>query len=354
MGKPVHMQQGVQTTMDSIVVIGSGAMGGLIGGRLALHGHEVTFIDRGDHLAALKRRGLRLIDVEGRQHRIRNARYTDWTDMPGTPELIVLATKAHEIPAVAHRVAELSGPDTTVVTVQNGLPWWYFHGLDGGETERTLRSLDPEGITCRCIPATRIVGAVAYPAAEVVRPGVVKHVEGDRFALGELDGAMTERLRGIGALLDGCGLRTRLLSDIRSEIWLKAWGTMGLNPVTALTGKTMGAVCRDRETRELLIGMMREGELVAKALGITLRVSLERRLAGAERVGEHKSSMLQDLEAGRPMEIDALVGSILELGRRHAVPMPLTGAVYALLKARNSTLLCGHPAGISPPARTGS
>lgn len=342
------------TTMDSIVVIGAGAMGGLVGGRLALHGREVTFIDRGDHLAALKREGLRLIDPQGRQHRIRNARYTDWTDMPDPPALIVLATKAHDIPAVAPRIAELSGPDTTVVTVQNGLPWWYFQGRHGAEAEPTLRSLDPEGIVGRSIPASRIVGAVAYPAAEVVRPGVVRHVEGDRFALGELDGATTERLQTIAGLLGGCGLRARLLSDIRSEIWLKAWGTMGLNPVTALTGKTMAAACRDSDTRELLIGIMREGELVAKALGITLRVSLERRLAGAERVGEHKTSMLQDLEAGRPMEIDALVGSILELGRCHAVPMPLTGAVYALLKARNDTLLAGNAPGHVPAANARS
>lgn len=327
------------TSMNRIYVIGAGAIGGLIGGRLALHGHDVTFIDRGAHLEAMQRDGLQLIGADGEQYRIKTGRYAGLSEPLPQPDLIFLATKAHEIPPIAVRVAELLGPETVVVTVQNGLPWWYFQGLSGNTTDQCLRCLDPDGRVAELIPARHIVGAVAYPAAEIVRPGVVRHVEGDRFPLGELHGGITPRLERISTLLEGSGLRARLLEDIRAELWLKAIGVMSLNPVSALTGETMGAICRNLETRELLMGMMREGEQVATALGVTLRVSIERRLAGAERVGEHKTSMLQDLEAGRPMELDALVGSILELGRRQEIPMPLTGSIYAMLHARNQALI---------------
>lgn len=324
---------------NSICVVGAGAIGSLIGGRLALHGHDVTFIDRGEHLATMRREGLSLVDRDGTRHRIEDGRYAELSDPLPPPGILFLATKAHEIPPIAQRVAELLGPETAVVTVQNGLPWWYFEGLDERDSAPTLESLDPGGSVSRAIPTRHIVGAVAYPAAEIIAPGVVQHVEGDRFALGELDGRITPRLNAIATLLDGSGLRARVLEDVRSEIWLKAWGTMGLNPVSALTGQTMGAICRHPDTRRLLVGIMREGEAVARALGVTLRVTLERRLEGAEQVGEHKTSMLQDLEAGRPMEIDALVGSILDLGRNLEIPMPLTGAVYALLRLRNDALL---------------
>lgn len=327
------------TLMNRIYIIGAGALGGLIGGRLALRGHDVTFIDRGDHLEAMQRQGLRLIAPDGVQKHIENGRYAHLSEPLPQPALIFLATKAHEIPPIAARVAELLGSDTVVVTVQNGLPWWYFQGLPGLNSEQCLHSLDPDGRVRRYIPAEHLIGGVAYPAAEVTCPGVVRHVEGDRFALGELDGAITSRLESVAELLESCGLRTHVLEDIRSEIWLKAWGAMGLNPVSALTGETMAAICRTPETRELLIDIMCEGERVATALGVKLRVSLERRLAGAERVGEHKTSMLQDLEAGRPMEIDALVGSILELGRHLQIPMPITSVMYALLKARNRVLI---------------
>lgn len=326
---------------NSIYILGAGAIGGLIGGRLALDGHEVTFIDRGEHLSAMRREGLCLVDRDGTRHRIAGGRYAELSDPLPPPGILFLATKAHEIPPVAERVAELVGPETVVVTVQNGLPWWYF-GLDDRDSAPPLESLDPGGSISRSIPARHIVGAVAYPAAEIIAPGVVQHVEGDRFALGELDGSITPRVNAIATMLEGAGLRARVLEDIRSEIWVKAWGTMGLNPVSALTGQTMGAICRHPDTRQLLVGIMREGQTVAHALGATLRVTLERRLEGAEQVGEHKTSMLQDLEAGRPMEIDALVGSIVELGRHLEIPMPLTGAVYALLRLRNDALLAAR------------
>lgn len=325
--------------MNRVYVIGAGAIGGLIGGRLALHGNEVTFIDRGAHLEAMQREGLQLIGVDGMHHLVENGRYAELSEPLPQPELIFLATKAHEIPPIAERVAQLLGPETVVVTVQNGLPWWYFQGLSGDTADDCLHSLDPEGHVARLIPASHIVGSVAYPAAEIVRPGVVRHVEGDRFPLGELHGGITPRLERITALLEDSGLRARKLEDIRAELWLKAIGVMSVNPVSALTGETMGAICRNPKTRELVMGMMREGEQVATALDITLRVAIERRLAGAERVGEHKTSMLQDLEAGRPMELDALVGSILELGRRLQIPMPLTGSVFALLHLRNQALI---------------
>lgn len=325
--------------MNRIYIIGAGAIGGLIGGRLALHGYEVTFIDRGAHLEAMRREGLCLIGPDGVQQPVANGCYACLSESLPQPELMFLATKAPEIPPIAAHLAQLIGPDTVVVTVQNGLPWWYFQGLPGSEPDQFLRSLEPDGCVSRLVPTQHIIGGVAYPAAEIVRPGVVRHVEGNRFALGELNGEITSRAERIARLLDSCGLRTHVLGDIRSEIWLKAWGTMSLNPVSALTGETMAAICRDPEMRELLTGIMREGEQVANALGVKLRVSLEQRLAGAERVGEHKTSMLQDLEAGRPMEIEALIGSILELGRRQQIPMPLTQAVYALLNARNRLLI---------------
>lgn len=327
-----------------IYVLGAGAIGGLIGSRLALHGHAVTFIDRGPHLEAMKHSGLRLVDIDGTEHAVENARYAQLSDPLSAPELMFLATKAHDIPPIAERLAELIERSTALVTVQNGLPWWYFQRSGAPAAGEPLRSVDPDGRLNRCIPAGNILGGVAYPAAEVPRPGVVRHVEGTRFALGELDGSISPRAQRIAALLEECGMPTRVLEDIRAELWLKAWGTMSLNPVSALTGATLAGLCRDPQTRELVIDMMREGERVAAALGVTLRVSLERRLAGAERVGEHKTSMLQDLEAGRPMEVDALLGSIVELGRRTDVPMPLSNAVYALLQLRNR-ITCGSLSG---------
>jgi 2-dehydropantoate 2-reductase len=323
--------------VNRIYVVGAGAIGGLIGIRLQLQGYDVTFIDRGPHLEAMQRTGLRLIDLDGIEHNVEHGRFAQLSDSLPPPQVLFLATKAHDIPPIAERLAELIGPDTAVVTVQNGLPWWYFQGMTDQDRHEPLRSVDPDGLLSRCIPARSIIGCVAYPAAEVPRPGVVRHVEGTRFALGELDGSITPRLQAIASMLDECGLRARVLEDIRSELWVKAWGTMSLNPIGALTGATLAGVCRDRRTRELVIGMMREGERVAAALGVKLRVSLERRLAGAESVGEHKTSMLQDLEAGRAMEVDALLGSIVELGQRMNVPMPLSSAVYGLLQLRNRT-----------------
>ena len=322
-----------------ICVVGAGAIGGLMGAKLALAGEDVTFIDQGTHLAAIQKQGLKLIWEDGTEHFAKDAKATDSLAEVGPQDLVILALKAHYLELVAPQVKELLGPETMIVTVQNGIPWWYFH-KHGGEYEgRQLETLDPTGALGDNIDGGRIVGCVVYPAAEVVEPGVIKHVEGDRFPIGELDGQESARVTLLHDTLVNAGFRSRILDDIRSEIWLKAWGNLSFNPISALTHATLVDICQFPDTRRLAEAMMGEAQEIAEKLGITFRHTIEKRIEGAESVGAHKTSMLQDVEHGRSLEIEALVGAVLELGKITGTPAPSIAAVYACVKLLNKILI---------------
>lgn len=315
-----------------IAIIGAGAIGGLLGARLALAGEDVTFVVRGANLQAIGEHGIKLIEADGREQVARNVRATNDYRAAGAHDLVVLAMKAHQLGAVAAQVPLLCGPDTVVVPMQNGIPFWYFHKLAGPFEGRTLDSVDPGGAIGRAIAPERVIGCVVYPASELVAPGVVRHIEGDRFPLGELDGSTSARAQRVSDAFVRSGLKAPLLADIRSEIWLKLWGNLVFNPVSALTRATLADICRFAPTRELSALMMAEAQQVATKLGVTFRVSIDKRIAGAERVGAHKTSMLQDVEAGREPEIEALIGSVAELARLTATPTPHIDTVYALTR----------------------
>jgi 2-dehydropantoate 2-reductase len=320
-----------------IAIIGAGAIGGYVGVKLALAGEDVTFIVRGENLRAIREHGMRLVLADGSEQVAHNVRATDDYREAGAQDLVILATKAHQVAAVAGELPRLFGPDTAVVTMQNGIPFWYFHKTGGPLEGSAVRSVDADGELARRIPAERVIGCVVYPASELVEPGVVRHIEGDRFPLGELDGTRSERVQRISDCFTRAGFKAPVLDDIRAEIWLKLWGNLSFNPISGLTHATLLDICQDPLSRGLAASMMREAEQVAGKLGITFRVTLDKRIAGAEKVGRHKTSMLQDIEAGRAPEIDALVGSVAELARLTETPTPHIDAVYALVKllARN-------------------
>jgi len=317
--------------------VGAGAIGGLVGVRLANAGHQVSVLARGESLAAIRAHGLTLVERDGSVVAATVAAADDLGAF-GPQELVVLALKAHQITAVAERIERLYDDGTTVVPLQNGVPWWFFQKFPGRYEGRRLQSLDPDGVIERHIPAERIVGAIAYPAAEREKPGVIRLVEGDRFPVGELDGRRSERAATIAAAFTAAGFTSRVLTDIRAHLWVKAWGNLAMNPISALTGATLAEICRWPATRALAARMMQEAADVAAALGLRLRVSIEQRIDGAEQVGEHKTSMLQDAEAGRPLEIDPLVGAFVELGRLTEIPTPATEIVYALVSLLNLRL----------------
>jgi 2-dehydropantoate 2-reductase len=321
-----------------ICVVGAGAIGGLIAAKLALAGNPVTVIDVGPHLAAIKANGLKLEWHDGKVE-IAKVKAVDKAADAGKQDLVVLAVKAHYLDQVAKDIDHLLDADTMVLTVQNGLPWWYFQKLGGKYDNKKLESLDPSGVLTKRIDANRLIGCVVYPAAAVTALGVIHHVEGDRFPVGELDGKETPRVKRIHDLLVKAGLKSRVLKDIRSEIWLKAWGNLSFNPISALTHATLVDICQFPETRHLAARMMEEAETIAKKLGVTFRVSIEKRIAGAESVGAHKTSMLQDVEAGRSLETEALIGSILEMAKLTETPAPAIEAVYALVKLLNKVML---------------
>jgi 2-dehydropantoate 2-reductase len=321
-----------------IAVIGAGAIGGLVGAKLALAGEDVTFIVRGDNLAAIGERGMRLIASDGSQQIARDVVATDRYDRAGPQDIVILAMKAHQLEAVALDVPRLFGPDTVVVTMQNGIPYWYFH-RHGGVLEGTIvRSVDPEGHVSARIPASRVLGCVVYPASELVAPGVVRHIEGDRFPVGELDGQTSARAQRVSDSFTAAGFKAPILDNIRAEMWLKLWGNLSFNPISGLSHSTLADICRFPPSRELAAEMMREAQAVAHKLGIEFRVTLEKRIAGAEKVGRHKTSMLQDIEAGRAPEIDALVGAVIELARLTETPTPHIDTVYSLVKLLARTM----------------
>jgi len=326
-----------------IAIIGVGAIGGYLGTRLAHAGNEVTFIARGANLDALRTRGIRLIMGDGSELAVPHVAATDDYGAAGPQDVVVLAMKAHQVEAVAPLVPKLFGPDTLVVPMQNGIPYWYFHRHPGELEGTQVKSVDPNGIIERHIPCGRVIGCVVYPAAELISPGVIKHVEGNRFPVGEPDGSSSDRVNRLAQCFVEGGLQAPVLDDIRGEVWLKLWGNLTFNPISALSRATLAGICQYPLSRTLARAMMTEARSVANKLGVTFRVPLEKRIAGAERVGHHKTSMLQDVEAGRTLEIDALLGSVVELARLTDTPTPHLDTVHALTKLLGKSLEDSKP-----------
>jgi 2-dehydropantoate 2-reductase len=321
-----------------ICIYGAGAIGGLLGARLALSGQEVTLIARGPHLAAMKEKGLRL-RIEGQELTARPAA-TDSPAEAGPQDYVLVTLKAHSVASIAQAMQPLLGPETAVVTAMNGIPWWYFHGVSGAHTNHQLKSVDPDGSLWRLIPPERCIGCVVYPAAEVVEPGVVEHQYGNRFMVGEPDGKTTERIRRLSEALTSAGFKAPVRPRIRDDIWVKLWGNLSFNPVSALTQATLVKIATDQGTRDVIRKMMVESERVANALGVKFPVDVETRIGWAADVGEHKTSMLQDLQLGRPMEIDALLTVVTEMGDLVGVDTPLLDAILALVIQRARVAGC--------------
>ncbi|MEH2047756.1 2-dehydropantoate 2-reductase [Nostoc sp.] len=319
-----------------ICIVGAGAIGGYLGAKLALAGEEVILIARGSHLEAIQRNGLKLLMADGSSQIVTPLATSD-IQSAGTQDVVILTVKAHSVPAIAPLLPALYNPHTMVVTAQNGVPWWYFRKY-GGEYEGTwIQSVDPDGIIEASIGAERAIGCVVYPATEIIAPGVIKHIEGDRFTLGEIDGAKTERIQLLAQTLKQAGFKAPIRNQIRTEIWIKLWGNVAFNPISALTGATLEDICRYPLTRELAWQMMTETQAIAENLGIKFGITLEQRINGAESVGAHKTSMLQDIEAGRATEIDAIVGAVAELGKLTQIPTPYIDAIYASVKLLEAT-----------------
>jgi 2-dehydropantoate 2-reductase len=320
-----------------ICVVGAGGIGGLLAARLAQSGEDVTVIARGPHLAAIRADGLKLIEEDGRETVSRVAATDKITDV-SPQDLVVLGMKAHQVSAVVRDLHVLYDAGTAVLTAQNGIPWWYFFKHGGPHEGRRLESVDPGGVIADNLPADRVLASVVYPAAEILRPGVIKHIEGNRFSIAEIDNSKSERATRVSEALQKAGFKAPVVSDVRSEIWTKLWGNLSFNPISALTHATLEDICRYPPTREAAARLMREAQAVGEALGIRFRIPLEKRIAGAEAVGPHKTSMLQDIEAGRAIEADALIGSVIELGRIAGVATPQIETVYACVKLLAATL----------------
>ena len=321
-----------------ICIFGAGAIGGYMGAKLAEAGADVSLVARGPHLAAMQADGLTLIEGGGRKtHAVRAAE--DPAEL-GEQDYVVITLKAHSVPGVVDRMQPLLGEDTCVVMGVNGVPWWYFHGL-GGDLEGTrLESVDPGAKQWDGIGPERVLGCVVYPAADVPEPGVVNHLEGNRFTLGEPDGSRSERAQALSKALGAAGLKAPVRPKIRDEIWVKLWGNLSFNPISALTGATLEALCTDPGTRGVARAMMVEAQLIAEKLGVKFPIDVDRRIEGGAAVGAHRTSMLQDFDKGRPIELDALVTAVQELGRLTGVPTPTVDAVQAL------TALKGRTAGV--------
>jgi 2-dehydropantoate 2-reductase len=313
-----------------IVVAGAGAVGGYIGARLAKAGADVVLFARGPHLEAMQTRGLRVTSAEG-DFEVRPQVTGDLATI-GTADVVFLGVKAHGLTALAPTLAPLLGPDTVVVSTQNGIPWWYFQNYGGELDGLRLERVDPGGVIADSIEPRRVIGSLAYFATDVAEPGVIHHTEGNRISFGEPDGSKSARAKAIAEALIAAGFRCPVTARFRHEIWVKLLGNVAFNPISALTGGTLEELVRHPETSQVVREIMTETEAVAGKLGIEMPISIDQRIAGAEKVGAHKTSMLQDLEAGRPLELEAVVGAVVELGDRLGVPMPATRAVYACAK----------------------
>ena len=324
-----------------IVIAGAGAIGGYIGARLAKAGADVVLFARGPHLKAMQERGLRVVSAEEGDFDVKLAspeqggggpRVTGDLATVGKADVVFLGVKAHALTSLAPSLPQLFGPDTFVVSTQNGVPWWYFQNFGGELDNLRLERVDPGGVIADSIEPRRVVGSLAYFATDIVEPGVIRHIEGNRLSFGEPDGTKSERSKKLAEVLIGAGFRCPVTTRFRHEIWVKLLGNVAFNPISALTFGTLEELVRHSDTNHVVREIMKETEAVAGKLGIELPISIDQRMAGAEKVGAHKTSMLQDLEAGRPMEIEAVVGAVVELGDRLGVPMPSTRAVYACVK----------------------
>ena len=320
----------------NITVIGAGAIGGHIAAKLAAAGGHVKVVARGEHLKAIRERGLKL--MENGDEAVARVEATDRIADAGGADLIVLGVKAHQLAPIASEVASIVTPSTTLMTTQNGIPWWYFFKHGGPHEGVTLESVDPGGVIARHLPIDAVVAAISYQAAEIESPGVIRHIEGHRLPVAEIDGQKTARIAALSELFTKAGFKSPPLSDVRAEIWTKLWGNLTFNPLSALTHATLEDICRFAPTRALAAAMMREAQAIGEALGVRFRLSIEKRIAGAESIGAHKTSMLQDIEHGRATEIDALLGSVIELGRLVNIPTPHLDAVYAVTKLLGETV----------------
>ncbi len=312
------------------LIAGAGAIGAYIGARMAHAGFDVTLFARGPHLRAMQERGVEVKSSEG--DFVARPAIAGSLEEVGPADIVFLGVKAHGLPQLAPRLKPVLGPDTTVVSTQNGIPWWYFHGFGGEWEGLRLERVDPGGVISAAIEARRVVGSIVYFSTEITAPGVIQHIEGNRISLGEPDGSRSDRCRQIAEALIASGLRCPVTTRLRHEIWVKVLGNASFNPVSALTRATLVQMVRDPGVSSVIRNIMQEGATVSHKLGMELPVSIEQRMAGAEKVGEHKTSMLQDLEAGRPMELEALVGAVVELGERVGLPMTYTKAVYHCTK----------------------
>jgi 2-dehydropantoate 2-reductase len=320
-----------------ICVVGAGAIGGFLAVKFAAAGHDVSVVIRGANLEAVRADGMTLIIEDGTRITQRLAATDRIAELP-RQDLVILGMKAHQVAPVAAELPSLLGPETIVVSMQNGIPWWYFHKHGGPHQGRIIDAVDPDGIISNNIPADAVIGSIAYPACELDAPGVIRHVEGNRFPLGEIDGADTQRIRALADAFRKAGFKTPILSDIRSEIWLKLWGNVSFNPISALTHATLQAICEYAPTRDLARSMMLEAQAVGTRLDVPFKVDVERRINGAQAIGQHKTSMLQDVEVGRQLELDALVRSVIELGQLTETPTPTIELVYALASLLAKTL----------------
>jgi 2-dehydropantoate 2-reductase len=320
-----------------IVIAGAGAIGGYIGAKLIQAGADVTLFARGAHLEAMRTRGLRIEGTD--EHFDVQPNVTGSLEAIGPADVVVLGVKAHSLTDLAPRLRPLLGADTVVLSTQNGIPWWYFQG-HGGELEGlALDRVDPGGTIAKAIEPPRVLGSIAYFSTEITEPGVIRHNEGNRMSLGEPDGSKSERAARIAQALIAAGLRVPVTTKIRQEIWVKLLGNVAFNPISALTGGTLVEMAQHREVSQLVRDVMRETSAVASRLGIELPISIDQRIAGAAKVGAHKTSMLQDAEARRPMELDPVVGAVLELGQRLGIEMPATRAVYSCTALLNDRLM---------------
>ena len=312
------------------LIVGAGAIGGYIGARMARAGVDVTLFARGPHLRAMQENGVQVKGGDGDFQA--RPRIVGSLEEAGPADVVFLGVKAHSLPQLAPQLKPVLGGDTTVVSTQNGIPWWYFQGFGGQWEGLRLERIDPGGVISASIEARRVVGSIAYFSTEITAPGVIQHIEGNRISIGEPDGTRSDRCRRIAEILVASGLRCPITTHMRQEIWVKIMGNASLNPVSALTRATLAQMVRDPGVSKVIRKIMEEVEAVSRKLGMELPVSIDQRMAGAEKVGEHKTSMLQDLEAGRPMELEALVGSVVELGESVGVPMTHTRAVYSCAK----------------------
>ena len=315
-----------------ICIFGAGAIGGYMGAKLAKAGADVSLVARGPHLAAMKDKGLTLIEEDG-TFTVPVTASDNAADL-GPQDYVIVTLKAHSVPPVVDKMKPLFGDHTTVVSGVNGVPWWYFHKIGGALEGTRLASIDPGNAQWDGFGPDRVLGCVVYPAAEVIEPGIIKHIEGNRFSLGEPDGSKSDRAMALSKALSEVGLKAPVRPKLRDEIWVKLWGNLSFNPISALTHATLDVLCTDPGTRAVARGMMLEAQAIAEKLGVKFPIDVEKRIDGGAAVGAHRTSMLQDLDQGRPMEIDALVGSVQELGRVTETPTPTIDTVLSLISLR--------------------